>query len=180
MELIYEKSIHMDETSVPKSSSTVAEDEFSPIDSVAEKKLIRKCDLHVLPMISILYILSFVDRINIGNARIQGLEADLHMKGNDYNIALFMFFIPYVLVEVPSNLLIKKIAPSTWLSFLMVSWGTVFLKYLLKSCGFGLTGCLGIVTICQGVTKSFAGLVVCRVLLGFFEAGFVPGKYQRQ
>ena len=128
MELMYEKSILADELSEPKTPTSVSEDGRPPTDLAAEKKLVRKCDLHVLPMISILYILAFVDRINIGNARIQGLEADLRMKGNDYNIALFMFFVPYVLVEVPSNLLLKKIAPSTWLSFLMVSWGTLFLN----------------------------------------------------
>jgi hypothetical protein len=73
------------------------------------------------------------------------------MTGNDYNIALFMFFIPYILFEVPSNLLLKKLRPSVWLSCIMAGWG--------------------IITVCQGVTGSFAGLVVCRVLIGLFEAG---------
>ena len=62
-------------------------------------------------------------RINIGNARIQGLEKDLHMKGQDYSIALFMFFIPYILLEVPSNILLKKVRPSVWLSGIMFFWG---------------------------------------------------------
>ena len=95
-----------------------------PIDRAAEKKLVRKCDLHIIPVLSLLYSLSFIDRINIGNARLQGLEMDLKMKGQDYNVALFIFFIPYILFEVPSNLLIRKITPSTWLSSLMVLWGT--------------------------------------------------------
>ena len=93
------------------------------IDDQAEKKLLRKCDLHVVPVVSLLYVLSFLDRINIGNARIQGLEKDLSMSGQDYNIALMVFFIPYILFEVPSNILIRKMAPSTWLSLLMVCWG---------------------------------------------------------
>ena len=95
-----------------------------PIDRAAEKKLVRKCDLYIIPVLSLLYSLSFIDRINIGNARLQGLEKDLRMKGQDYNVALFIFFVPYILFEVPSNLLIRKIAPSTWLSSLMVLWGT--------------------------------------------------------
>ena len=99
--------------------------DLEPIDRMAEKILLRKCDLHVLPMISLLYMLAFIDRINIGNARIQGLEKDLQMKGNDYNIALLVFFVPYILLEVPSNIVIRKVAPSTWLSFIMVCWGTV-------------------------------------------------------
>lgn len=45
------------------------------------------------------------------------------MAGNDYNIALFIFFIPYILCEVPSNLILKKVAPSTWLSAIMLGWG---------------------------------------------------------
>jgi hypothetical protein len=112
-------------------SKTTSEDGLSrdlaqslePIDPAAEKKLVRKCDLHVLPAIALLYSLAFIDRINIGNVRLQGLEKDLKMKGHDYNIALFVFFIPYILFEVPSNILIRKFAPSTWLTSIMVLWG---------------------------------------------------------
>ena len=107
--------------------------DLEPIGKVAEKSLLWKCDLHVLPMISILYLLAFLDRINIGNARIQGLEKDLDMKGNDYNIALLVFFVPYILFEVPSNIVIRKIAPSTWLSFIMVCWGTGLFTALTTS-----------------------------------------------
>ena len=95
----------------------------STIDRAQEKRLLRKLDLNVLPMISVLYMLAFVDRINIGNAKIQGLEKDLGMQGNDYNVALFVFFIPYILFEVPSNLLLKNVKPSTWLSLIMFGWG---------------------------------------------------------
>ena len=94
-----------------------------PIDRAAENRLIRKCDLYVIPVLSLLYSLAFIDRINIGNARLQGLEKDLKMKCQDYNVALLVFFVPYILFEVPSNLLIRKIAPSTWLSSLMILWG---------------------------------------------------------
>lgn len=56
--------------------------------------------------------------------RIQGLEASLGMTGQDYSIALFVFFITYILCEVPSNLILKRIAPSTWLSIIVTGWGT--------------------------------------------------------
>ena len=104
---------------------------LEPIDRLAEKKLVRKCDLHVLPAIALLYSLAFLDRINIGNARLQGLEKDLKMGGHDYNVALFVFFIPYILFEVPSNIIIRKVAPSTWLSVIMVAWGDYS-----RLCGF--------------------------------------------
>ena len=129
MQKMYEKPVLQENLSSPKSSSSISTEDLShdlpPIDRAAEKRLVWKCDLHVLPMISLLYMLAFIDRINIGNARIQGLETDLHMKGNDYNIALFVFFISYILFEVPSNILIKRIAPSTWLSFIMLCWGMI-------------------------------------------------------
>ncbi|RDW57236.1 putative major facilitator superfamily permease-3 [Coleophoma crateriformis] len=125
------------------------------VDAAALKRLTRKCDLHVVPPLFTLFLLAFLDRTNIGNARIQGLEASLHMQGNDYNIVLFIFFIPYILLEVPSNIIIKKIAPSTWLASIMVLWG--------------------IATIGQGLVRNFGGLVAMRFIVGVFEAGLFPG-----
>jgi MFS family permease len=78
------------------------------------------------------------------------------MKKTDYNIALFVFFIPYILFEVPSNIVLKKLAPSTWLSLIMVLWG--------------------IATIGMGLVNNFEGLVAMRVLVGFFESGLFPGR----
>ncbi|RJE23921.1 MFS transporter [Aspergillus sclerotialis] len=127
-----------------------------PVCTKHEERLLRwKCDVHVVPILFVLFLLAFIDRINIGNARLQGLEDDLNMAGHQYNIALFVFFIPYILFEVPSNVILKKVKPSWWLSGIMFAWG--------------------IITVCQGVTKSFGGLVACRFLLGIFEAGFMPG-----
>lgn len=60
--------------------------EQEPIDPVAEKKLLRKIDLHLIPILWLLFLCAFIDRINIGNARIQGLEKDLKMHGSDYNM----------------------------------------------------------------------------------------------
>lgn len=83
------------------------------------------------------------------------MTTDLKMVGNDYNVALLIFFVPYILFEVPSNIIIKRIAPSTWLSGLMFCWG--------------------VITIGQGLVHSNGGLQAMRFLLGFFEAGFFPG-----
>ncbi|KAL8662028.1 MAG: hypothetical protein Q9202_005082 [Teloschistes flavicans] len=125
-------------------------------DPEIERRVLRKCDLHVLPILYTLYMLSYLDRINIGNARIEGLEKDLGMSGNDYNIAVQVLFVPYILLEVPSNIMLKRVAPSTWLSLMMFVWG--------------------ITTMCQGLVSSFGGLVACRFLLGCFEAGLAPGN----
>lgn len=76
--------------------------DFSNVD---EKKVLRKMDLRLLPMLSLLYLLSFLDRGNIGNAKIEGLTEDLHMTGPQYNWCLTVFFFTYVAFEVPSNLM---------------------------------------------------------------------------
>lgn len=109
---------HIDDISSEEPQTILAE-----LDPHDEKRLVRKCDRHVIPILTILYLLAFLDRINIGNARLQNLEKDLHMKGNDYNIALFIFFIPYILCEVPCNIIMKKLAPSTWISSIVFLWG---------------------------------------------------------
>lgn len=69
----------------------------------------------MLPPIFILWFLSFIDRVNIGMARLGGLEKDLNMHGNNFNIALTIFFAPMILFEVPSNLVLRRIGPSHWL-----------------------------------------------------------------
>lgn len=111
----------------PKQYDQTADDvkypSSSKIDPTAEKKLLWKLDVHVIPILTFLFLLAFLDRINIGNARLQGLERDLDMAGYDFNIALFVFFIPYILLEVPSNLVLHKQPPSWWLSGIMFLWG---------------------------------------------------------
>lgn len=71
-------------------SSSLLSPSHPPIDPEAERRLLRKIDLHVYPILFVIYMLSFLDRINISNARIQGLTEDLNMEGNDFNIALFV------------------------------------------------------------------------------------------
>ncbi|KAL8850232.1 MAG: hypothetical protein Q9221_004831 [Calogaya cf. arnoldii] len=125
------------------------------IDHVAEKKLVRKLDLHIIPIIMLLYLFSFLDRVNIGNARLYGMEEDLGLKGNQYQTAVSILFVTYLLAEVPSNLVLKKFTPSRWISFITTSWG--------------------IIATLTGITQNYAGLIACRVLLGLVEGGLFPG-----
>ncbi|KIX07774.1 uncharacterized protein Z518_02428 [Rhinocladiella mackenziei CBS 650.93] len=92
------------------------------IDHDKERKVLRKTDYVLVPMFCLLLTAAFLDRTFIGNSRIQGMEEDLNMKGSDYNIALFMFFIPYLLLDVPCNIVMKKLRPSRCLSSLMYAW----------------------------------------------------------
>jgi hypothetical protein len=136
-------------------SNTLESSGYFEGNTAAEKKLLWKVDLHVLPILWILYMFAFLDRVNIGNAKIQGLTKDLHMSGTQYNVASMILFVPYILLEVPSNIVLKKVNPSMWLSGLMFFWG--------------------ITTMCQGFVKTYSELLVCRVFLGVFEAGVFPG-----
>ena len=82
-------------------------------DPDLDRRILRKCDLQVIPISYILYMLSSLDHTNLGNVRIYGLEKDLGIKGNDYNIAVQIFIIAYILLEVPSNLIFRRVRPST-------------------------------------------------------------------
>ncbi|KAL2362934.1 hypothetical protein RJZ56_004187 [Blastomyces dermatitidis] len=126
--------------------------------NTTERRLMTKIDLHLLPVLCVLYLLAFLDRVNISNAVIFGLKEELGIKsGNRYNAALTIFFLPYILLEIPSNVLLKKLKPHLWLS------GCMF--------GFGLT------TLCQGLVQNYAALLVTRFLLGVFETGMFPGCF---
>lgn len=130
-DMAIESSVHSNNSETEKVGAYEAEHpsaikdliEEEILDPVAVKRIIRKCDLRVVPPLFMLFLLAFLDRTNIGNANVQGLSTGLGLSGTEYNIALFIFFVPYILLEVPSNVILKKIAPSTWLSVIMVLWG---------------------------------------------------------
>ena len=78
------------------------------------RKLIWKLDVHLLPPLFVLWFVSLIDRLNIGSAKIFGIEKDLHMdpKGTDFNVALITTMVGLILLDVPSNYLLKKMRPS--------------------------------------------------------------------
>jgi len=116
--------------------------------------LVRKLDLAFLPLFTLIYMLNFIDRTAIGNAKIAGLERDLGMTGLDYNIMLTVFYIPYFAFEIPSNLALKHFG-SVWLASMVV--------------------CFGVATIGTAFVQTYAGLVVTRIILGIAEGGTLPG-----
>ncbi|KXS94248.1 hypothetical protein AC578_8814 [Pseudocercospora eumusae] len=82
-------------------------------------RILRKVDFRLVPMLTLLYLLAFLDRGNIGNAKVAGMNDDLHLTGTEYNLALTVFFFPYAIFEVPSNIVLKLIRPSLWMTILM-------------------------------------------------------------
>ncbi|CAL1695329.1 unnamed protein product [Somion occarium] len=150
-------SIHKEDISVhPEevSSPPVYRPEVDT-SSVDERRLLRRIDLHVVPWLAVLYLLNFLDRGNIGNARLYHMQDDLHMTDRQYLIALTVFFFPYALFEPPSNVALKKLRPARWLSFIMLVWGIAMTMH--------------------GLVHNYAELVGLRVLLGLAEAGLYPG-----
>jgi len=125
------------------------------IDEEREKKLVRKLDMWIVPPVMLLYLFSFLDRVNIGNARLYGMEEDLGLSGDQYQIAVSVLFVTYILSELPSNLVIKKFTPSRWIAFITTGWG--------------------VVATLTGITQNFGGLIACRVILGALEGGLFPG-----
>lgn len=114
-----------------------------------------KLDFALIPWLCILYLLSFLDRTNIGNAKIAGLDKDLGMTGQQYNLTLTIFFISYSLFEPLTNVLLKRLRPSIFIPIIMILWG--------------------IVMTLMGLVHNYQGLLAARWFLGITEAGLFPG-----
>jgi MFS family permease len=85
------------------------------------------------------------------------MPAELGLTGQQPNIALAIFFVPYIVFEIPSNILMKRLSPHVWLSFCVL--------------GFGIA------ELCQGFVQNYSGLIATRFFLGLFEAGIFPGSF---
>ncbi len=89
------------------------------------RRILKKVDYHLVPLLSLLYLVAFIDRSNIGNAKIAGLEAALNLEGLRYNTVVTVFFVPYALLEVPSNIVLKLWRPSSESISLLTKWQPV-------------------------------------------------------
>ncbi|KAI9739608.1 MAG: hypothetical protein M1834_006326 [Cirrosporium novae-zelandiae] len=138
-------------------SSDSLSDEPQCPPHTTEKKLMTRVDLRIIPFLSIMYLLAFLDRTNIANAKIYNMVEDLNLNGTKYNTALTIFFIPYILFEIPSNILLKKLRPHIWLSICLFLFG--------------------LITVCQGLVQSYSGLLATRFFLGLAETGMFPGCF---
>ncbi|KAF2474589.1 MFS nicotinic acid transporter-like protein Tna1 [Lindgomyces ingoldianus] len=136
---------------IPDPDAGLSEEERAAHD----RKLLWKLDMKLIPWLSFLYLISFLDRTNIGNAKIDGLQEDLHMTNGQYNATLSIFFVSYALFEPLTNVLLKKLRPSIFLPIIMLWWG--------------------ICMTCMGLVHNFSGLMAARWWLGVAEAGLFPG-----
>jgi hypothetical protein len=105
-----------DEVEITSQTSYVDQDgHFIELPPAQQRRLMMKIDLHIVPLVALLYWLSGLNDSDFGRARLFGLEQDLHMSGVDFNVALLMYSITHILFQIPSNLILKMVRPSLWL-----------------------------------------------------------------
>ncbi|KDQ58537.1 hypothetical protein JAAARDRAFT_193095 [Jaapia argillacea MUCL 33604] len=119
------------------------------------KRAWRKVDFHIMPIAVLLYLASYIDRANIGNAKVLGMSKDLGLTPSQYNWSLSIFFIGYLLYETPSNIILKKVHPRWYIPILTVIWG--------------------IICSLVSLVHDSSQLLTIRFFLGVAEAGFLPG-----
>ncbi|CRG91219.1 putative transporter C1002,16c [Talaromyces islandicus] len=120
-----------------------------------DRKLLWKLDLRLIPWLSLLYLAAFLDRTNVGNAKIEGLQKALGMSNSQYNASLTIFFVSYSVFEPLTNVLLKRTKPKIFISGIIIVWG--------------------ICMTTMGLVHNFSGLMVARWFLGLAEAGLFPG-----
>lgn len=132
--------------------SSLADPEYrARIEKSLKRKLDSRCALFVL-----IYIMNYLDRNNIAAARLKGLQDDLQLDNNEYSTCLSILYVGYILMQVPSNMIINRIQrPSLYIAAVMIVWG--------------------LVSTLSGVVTNFTGMVLIRFFLGFIEAAFLPG-----
>lgn len=163
-------AVHLRASLVQPTMSTghEKEDELSAIENIQmvddegsleykqmTKRVLWKFDIHILPPLALLWLANFIDRTNVGNARIAGLQTDTHLTGNQFNTALAVFYVSYIASELPSNWILKRMKANRWIPIIVGAWG--------------------LVTTLSGLVQSFGGLVAIRFMLGLCEGGLLPG-----
>ncbi|CAO3641187.1 unnamed protein product [Cunninghamella blakesleeana] len=123
-------------------------------DPKVEKRLLKKLDYCLMPFLAIMYLFNSLDRSNIGNAKLGTIEKDLHLQGNDFYNALMIFYLGYILCQIPSNLALKLTKPSLWIGITTIIWG--------------------VSSTSIGAVVNSSGLIAARFFLGCAEAGFSP------
>ncbi|CAI7593349.1 major facilitator superfamily domain-containing protein [Penicillium manginii] len=124
--------------------------ENESIDPDAEKRLVRKLDIRIIPILGICYFFYYVDKTTLSYAAIFGIKDSLHLQGAEYSWLSSIFYFGWLAWAIPSNLLMQKSPPTYYLSFNIFMWGALLM--------------------CQAASKNFEALAALRVLSGAFEA----------
>lgn len=125
-----------------------------PVADPIERITLQKVTRRLLPFLLLLYVVAYIDRVNIGFAALQ-MNEDLGLSATMYGFGAGIFFLGYALFEVPSNLVLARIGPRLWITRIMITWGAV--------------------SVAMMWAHSPASFYTLRFLLGVAEAGFFPG-----
>ena len=119
-----------------------------------DKGTARKVRRHLLPLLFVLYVVAYLDRVNVGFASLT-MNRELALTSEQYGLLSGIFFWGYFLFEIPSNLVLHRLGARTWIARILLTWG--------------------LVAACTGFVQNAAQLYVARFILGVAEAGFYPG-----
>ncbi|KAH0336016.1 major facilitator superfamily transporter, partial [Aureobasidium melanogenum] len=122
--------------------------------AVLNKKVLKKLDWKFLPCITAMLLMNYLDRINVSNARLAGMQKDLGMNDVMWSTGISMFYVGYIISQIPANVIIAKGNPRILMPCCMLAWSAV--------------------TICMPAMKSGWSFCVCRFLVGFTEGPFLP------
>ncbi len=145
----------MENSSAPAASSPGPTVVLNPDQ---ERALLSKINWRLLPLLFFCYIIAYIDRINVGFAKLhlrEVLDVDPLKYGSVYGLGAGLFFIGYFIFEVPSNLILQRVGARMWIARIMILWGLVSMAMMFM--------------------KSVAVFYIMRFLLGAAEAGFFPG-----
>ncbi|KAJ5812471.1 hypothetical protein N7474_008772 [Penicillium riverlandense] len=120
-----------------------------------ERQLRRKIDTRILPLVVLIYLFNYLDRNSITQARLYGLQEDTGLKGAEYQTAISIFSAGYIIMQLPSTIMMTKFRPSIYLPTCIILWAFV--------------------SGCTAATFNTSGILMARFFLGFIEAPFFPG-----
>lgn len=124
------------------------------IDEARERSIVRRITWRIIPFVFLLYIVSYIDRANIGYAALQ-MNAELSLTSEAFGLISGVFFVGYFIFEVPSNVMLNRFGARVWIARILISWG--------------------VIAALSAFVQNVAQLCVLRFLLGVAEAGFFPG-----
>ncbi|HZO90381.1 MAG TPA: MFS transporter [Chthonomonadaceae bacterium] len=124
------------------------------MNAISERVVLGKATRRLIPFLFILYVVAYLDRVNVGFAKLQMGRA-LHLSDTVFGAGMGIFFLGYFLFEVPSNLILERVGARRWIARIMISWGLIAMAMLF--------------------TRDKASFYGLRFLLGLAEAGFFPG-----
>jgi MFS family permease len=141
----------------------------SAVTTQFEEATYKKAASRVIPFVFLCYIVAFLDRVNVGFAKLQ-MASDLKFSDAVYGVGAGIFFIGYFIFEVPSNVILEKVGARVWIARIMITWGLI-------SSAFLYAGDIhwGAISAAFGYTDAQFSFYFLRFMLGVAEAGFFPG-----